>query len=77
MVQDNERFLSTDDAELIDPAVSQPTVDHYVDMDTGFVDVLVNGHVVGDGHTTEGSLSPLFDISSIQCCYIRRSLTIS
>ena len=76
MVQDNESSPSLDSTGLINPLVSQLSVDPYVDMDTRFVDVLANDHVVGDSHTTQGSLSTPFDISSVQCCYIRGRLTI-
>jgi len=76
MAQDNESSLSPDDTGLINPLMSQLSVDPYVDMDTGLANVLVNGHVVGDSHTAQGSLFPLFDISSAQCSDIRRRLTI-
>jgi len=42
---------------LINPLVSQLPVDPYVAMNTGFANVLANGHVVGDSHTAQGSLS--------------------
>ena len=38
--------------------MSQLSVEPNVDMDTGFA----NGHVVGDSHTAQGSISPLSDI---------------
>jgi hypothetical protein len=48
-------------------------VEPNVDMDTGFA----NGHVVGDSHTAQGSISPLCDIyNSAQCNDIRRRLTL-
>ena len=76
MAQDNESSLSPDDTGLINHLVSQLSVDPYVDVDTGFANVLANGHVVGDSDTAQGSLSPLFDISSAPCSDIRRRLTI-
>jgi len=76
MAQDNESSLSPDDTGLINPLVSQLSVDPCVDMDTGFANVLANGQVVGDSHTAQGSLFPFFDISSSQCSDIRRRLTI-
>jgi len=76
MAQDNESSLSPDDTGLINPLVSQLSVDPYLDMDTGFVNVLANGHVVRDSHTTQGSLSPLFDIYSAHRSDIHRRLTI-
>ena len=51
MAQDNESSLSPDDTGLINPLVSQISVDPDEDMDTGFANVLANGHVVGDSHT--------------------------
>ena len=77
MAQDNESSLSPDDTGLINPLVYQLSVDPYVDMDTGFANVLAKGHVVGDSHAAQGSISPLFDIFSDQCSDIRRRLTIS
>ena len=56
--------------------MSQQSVDSYVDIDTGFVNVLVNGHAVGVSHTAQGSLSPLFDISSSHRSDIHKRLTI-
>ena len=56
--------------------MSQLSVDPDVDMDTGFANVLANGHVVGNSHTAQGSLSPLFDIYSAQCSDTRMRLNI-
>jgi hypothetical protein len=58
MAQQKESSLSPDDTGLINPLVSQLSVEPYVDMDTGFA----NGYVVGDSHTVQGSISPLSDI---------------
>ena len=68
--------ICPDDTGLMNPLVSQLSVDTYMDMDTGFANVLANGHVVGDSHTALGSLCPLFDISSAQRSDKRRRLTI-
>jgi hypothetical protein len=43
MAPQEESSLSPDDAGLINPLVSQLSVEPYVDMDTGFA----NGYVVG------------------------------
>jgi len=58
MAQQKENSLFPDDTGLINPLVSQLSVDPYVNMDTRFA----NGHVVGDSHTAQGSISPLSDI---------------
>jgi hypothetical protein len=76
MAQDNESSLSPDDTGLINHLMSQLSVDPYVDVDTGFANVPANGHVVGDSHAAQGSLSPLFHIYSAPCSDIRRRLTI-
>ena len=72
MAQQKESSLFPDDTGLINPLVSQLSVEPNVDMDTGFA----NGHVVGDSHTAQGSISPLCDIYSAQFNDIRRRLTI-
>ena len=53
MAQNNENSLSPDDTGLINPLVSQISDDPEEYMDTGFANVLVNGHVVGDSHTAK------------------------
>ena len=60
MAQQKESSLFPDDTGLINPLalVSQLSVEPNVDMDIGFA----NGHVVGDSHTAQGSISPLCDI---------------
>ena len=58
MAQQKDSSLFPEDTGLINPFVSQLSVEPNVDMDTGFA----NGHVVGDSHTAQGSISPLSDI---------------
>ena len=69
-----ESSLFPDDTGLINPLVSQQSVEPYVNMDAGFA----NGPVLGDSHTAQSSISPLSDIYiySAQCNDIRRRLTI-
>ena len=59
MAQQKDSSLFPDDTGLINPLVSQLSVEPNVDMDTGFA----NGHVVGDRHSAQGSISPLSDIN--------------
>ena len=58
MDQLKESSLFPDDTGLISPLVSQLSVEPDVVMNTGFA----NGHVVGDSHTSQSSISPLSDI---------------
>jgi hypothetical protein len=58
MAQQKESSLFPNDTGLINPLVSQLSVEPNVDMDTG----CANGHVVGDSHTVQSSISPLCDI---------------
>jgi hypothetical protein len=58
MAQQKESSLLPDDTGLINPLVSQLSAAPNVDMATGFA----NGHVVGDSHTAQSSISPLCDI---------------
>jgi hypothetical protein len=76
MASYKDSSLSPDATGLINHLVSQLSVYPYVDMAIGFVNVLANDHVVGDSHTAQVSLSPLFDIYIVQCSDIRRRLTI-
>ena len=46
MAQNNESSLSPGDIGMINPLVSQLSIDPFVAMDTVFADVLANGHVV-------------------------------